>query len=70
MTSFLGLLLPLLLVAFWAGTWWRIYTGAYPGRYTRQRWLVSVLTLWGLLAYWAQGDHLRSPRTERRTFQW
>lgn len=62
METFLWLLIPGLLLGAWAFTWWRIYTGEYDGRYTRQRWLVSILNTWGLLAYWAQGERLRKPR--------
>ena len=62
MNTFLLLLVLVLLLGAWAFTWWRIYTGEYNGRYTRQRWLISILTGWGLLAYWVQGDQLRKPR--------
>ena len=69
MAPWLWLLLFLVLVAVWGGTWWRIYTGEYPGRYTRRRWLLAVLTIWGLLAYWAQGDALRTPKSAHRPSQ-
>jgi hypothetical protein len=55
----LSLLLTALLVGFWLFTLHRIYTGEYAGRYTKRRWLVSIWTMWGMLAYWAVGDAQR-----------
>lgn len=51
MERYLLLLVLGLLFGAWALTWWLIYTGEYLGGYTRRRWLVSLLTGWGLLAY-------------------
>jgi hypothetical protein len=46
----------------WAYTFYRVYTGEFAGRYTKRRWLLSVGTTWGLLAYWLKGEKERKPR--------
>ncbi|MDB5235929.1 MAG: hypothetical protein JWR44_2922 [Hymenobacter sp.] len=56
------LFVNLLLIAGWAFTLYRVYTGEFEGRYTRRRWLVSVLCEWGIIAYWLTGDSQRRPR--------
>lgn len=56
-------MLPLFVIVLlffgWLFTLYRIHTGEFSGRYTKRRWLVSVLNFWGLLAYWAVGDSQR-----------
>jgi hypothetical protein len=63
MATALSLLATFLLIAVWAFTYYRIYTGEFEGRYTRKRWLVSVLCSWGIIAYWLTGDSERKPRS-------
>lgn len=62
METFLILLVLVLLLGAWTFTWWRTHTSEYDGRYTRQRWLASILNTWEFIAYWVQCNQLRKHR--------
>jgi hypothetical protein len=57
------LLVSLLSVTSWGFTLYRVHTGEFEGRYTKRRWLLSVMCTAGVVAYWLTGESARKPRT-------